>query len=322
MSKTHNNIPRALTFAEYKALRYARVWAQHSQLPESVSQIKHEADRIRSGRVESYAAEKEALGLDFDYTDTVKPYGGYVSDLTLDADEVTALGFDPEHLTAKVIAAYAWNEWYDDAETQARDCGFEVEKSSGGEYRYEWHHENGDRPEHHSVKVDYSGPRDRSNYRWITVPRSQESAWLSGNAWAGMSKSVRAQVRQEVLRAAAKATGDHMIARASDDVRTYHVEVTLYWRGEEIASDSLGGIEIDESYAGSMRHQYELADAVLDNGLIDNALDGAVAWANKAVLDAQQRASKIVADIALLPERSIAAVRDTFTTAKVIRKTA
>ncbi len=320
MSKTHNNTPRALTYVEYKALRYERVWANHALMPASVAAIKHEADRIRSGRVESYAAERDALGLDFDYTDSVKPYGGYVSDLTLDADTVVALGFDPEHLTAKVVASY--DEWYDDAETQARDCGFEVEKASGGEYEDEWHHEDGDRPEHHSYKVDYSGPRDYSDYRWITVPRKEESAWLSGNAWAGMSKSVKAQVRREVLLAAAKATGDHMVAYMNDGVRNYHVEVTIYWRGEEIASDSLGGIEIDESYAGRKRHRYELADAVLDHGLIDNALDGAVAWADKAVSDAQQRASKIVADIALLPERSIAAVRESFTTAKVIRKTA
>ncbi len=318
MSKTHNNIPRALTFAEYKALRYERVWAQHALMPESVRAIKHEADRIRSGRVESYAAERNALGLDFDYTDSVKPYGGYVSDLTLDADEVTALGFDPEHLTAKVIAAY--DEWYDTAESQARDCGFEVEKAD--RHGYGHYHDDEGRPEHHSFKVDYSGPRDRADYRWITVPSSQETAWLSGNAWAGMSKSVKAQVRQEVLRAAAKATGDHMRAWANDDVRTYHLEVSIYWRGEEIASDSLGGIELDESYAARRRKQYELADAILDNGLIDNALYGAVAWADKAVSDAQQRASKIVADIALLPERSIAAVRDAFTTAKVIRKTA
>ena len=318
MPKTHNNIPRALTFAEYKALRYERVWAQHALMPESVAAIKREADRIRSGRVESYAAEREALGLDFDYTDTVEPHGGYVSDLTLDADTVIALGFDPEHLTAKVVAAY--DEWYDTAESQARECGFEVEKAE--RHGYGRYHDDEGRPEHHSYKVDYSGPRDRSDYRWITVPRKEESAWLRGNAWAGMSKSVREQVRREVLLAAAKATGDHMVAYMNDDVRMYHLEVSIYWRGEEIASDSLGGIEIDESYAARRRKQYELADAILDNGLIDNALDGAVAWADKAVSDAQQRASKIVADIALLPERSIAAVRDAFTTAKVIRKTA
>jgi len=47
------------------------------------------------------------------------------------------------------------------------------------------------------------------------------------------------------------------------------------------------------------------------------ALDDAERWADGAVKSAQEKAATIVADIALLPERSIEAVRGQFRTATV-----
>ena len=301
--------PTNVTYAQYLALRAEH--AYHPLLRRSVSEIKHEFDRVRSGRVAAYEAEKAALAFRFDY-----PYGGYVSDFALDAEKVRALGFDPEHLTAKVECAY--DDFFETAEGQAKEAGFEVEKANGGEYRYEWHHEDGDRPSHEAVKVDYSGPRDRSDYRWVTLKPSEAKYFLSGNAWAGMSRGVKAQVRHERLLGAAESMADYMRKWCADDIKNFHVCVTVYWRGEEVGSASLGGNEVDTGKRPRDMAD-EFADFLLGNGLIDEALDEAAKWADDAVTDAQKRAASIVEGIALLPQRSIDAVRDSFTTATITK---
>lgn len=304
-----------LTYAQYLDLRYGKKHAQHSLMPRSVSEIAREAAYITSGKAAAHAARKAATGLDLDYTDRIKPYGGYVSDLTLDADAVRALGFDPEHLTAKVELAY--EDFFETPADLLDGAGYEFDKRRDGRSGYGWEHdENEDRPTHESVLVDYSGPRERSDYRWVTLRESEQRYFFSGNAWAGMSKSVRAQVRHERLLELNANMADYAAKWCADDIKNFIVGVTVYWRGEEIGSTYLGGCEMEDD---RRKMQDEVAEFVLDNALVDEALDEAVKWADDAVHDAQKRASAIVEGIALLPERSIAAVRASFTTATVIK---
>lgn len=306
-----------LTYAQYLDLRYGKKHAQHCLMPRSVREIAHEAAYITSGKAVAYAARKTAMGLDLDYTDRIKPYGGYVSDITLDADAVRALGFAPEHLTAKVELAY--EDFFETPADMLDGAGYEFDKRRDGRSGYGWEHdENEDRPTHESVLVNYSGPRERSDYRWVTLREREQRHFFSGNAWAGMSKSVRAQVRHERLLELNESMADYVRKWCADDIKNFNVGVTVYWRGEEIGSTYLGGCEIDDSRR-SRQIADDVADFLLDYAMVDEALDEAVKWADDAVRDAQQRAASIVERIALLPERSIAAVRDSFTTATVIK---
>jgi len=194
--------------------------------------------------------------------------------------------------------------------------GYDVVKVASGDYRWEMKHEDGDRPTHESVKVDYSDNRSPSNYYWVTED-AREVGWFHGNAWAGMSKSVRAQVRHEVLLAAAQSMVDYMHAWVNDDIKNYHVEVLVYWRDEEVGSASSGGCEVDERHY-RRRHAYGFEDFILDHDLVGEALGKAEKWADAAVDEARKEAAKIVEDIALLPQRSIDAVRVAYTTATVL----
>lgn len=301
---------REALYGIYKALRHGDIHssARKGYLPRGVNEIKHELDRYRDGSEEKYEARKKALDLDFDYASNIKPYGGYVSDITLDADAVRALGFDPEHLTAKVTASY--DDFFETAEQEAKNMGFVVEKDGGEWYR----NEDENRPTHESVKVDYSGPRDRSNYVWVT--ENDPSNWLGGNAYKGMSKGVAAETRHFVLLAAAQNMADYMHKWSNDDIKNFNIEVAVYWRDEEVGSASLGGCEVEEKFGREQADDF--ADMIVGNGLLDEALDEAAKWADGAVDDAKREAAKLVEDIALLPQRSIDAVRNAYTTATVI----
>jgi len=301
-----------LTYQQYLDLRYGKKYAQHTLMPRSVSAIAGDAKYITSGKAAAYAARKTALGLYLDWTDRVKPYGGYVSAVSLDADATRALGFDPEHLTAKVTLAH--DDFFDTAADTLDNAGYEFDKRRSD---YE-NDENEDRPTHESVLVDYSGPRERADWRWVTLREREQRYFFCGNAWAGMSKGVRTQVRHERLLELNASMADYAAKWCADDIKNFNITVTTHWRGEEVGTASLGGCEMDDSRR-SREMVDDVADFVLGNGLLDEALEDAAKWADDAVLDAQKRAAAIVEGIALLPERSIAAVRDSFATAKVIK---
>ena len=303
-----------ITYAQYLDLRYGKKHTQHPLMPRSVSAIACEAEYIASGKAAAHEAEKAALQIDLDYTDRVKPYGGYVSDLTLDADAVRALGFDPEHLTAKVTLSY--DDFFETPADLLDGAGYDFDKRRSG---YGWENdENEDRPTHESVLVDYSGPREYTNHHWVTLREREQKYFFCGNAWDGMSRGVRAQVRHERLRELNASMASYVSKWCADDIKNFNVDVAVYWRGEEVGTASLGGCEMDDARS-SRALADEVADFILNNALVDEALDEAVKWADEAVLDAQKRAAAIVEGIALLPERSIAAVRESFTTAKVVK---
>jgi hypothetical protein len=288
---------------DLELLNRLRTEHTHPLLPRTTMEVMYEYRRQRSGIVQAHKAKVDALGLDFRYTERIGRYGGYKSPLTLDAEDVRSRGFDPEHLTATVEVAY--DDFHQSGEEVATDCGYVVEKASGVSMN-----DGDDRRSHESVKVDYSGPRDRADYRWVTVGRREERHFLEGPAWKGMGRGLRTFVRHERLKGAAEQMAEYMHKWASDDIKTFNVTVSVYWRGEEVGTESLGGCETENI-------EKDLADFILDNDLHGTALHEAERWADSAVADAQKRAAQIVNDIALLPERSIEVVRGQFKTATV-----
>lgn len=299
-----------ITYQQYLDLRSK--FSQHPLMPASVSVIVSDANAIASGRRAAFEAEKAGLALDLRYSDRLRPYGGYVSNATLDAKEVEALGFEPEHMTARVEVSY--DDCYETPETVLTDGGYAFDSASS---RYGWeHHEDETRPTHESVKVDYSGPRERADYRWVTLGEREQKYFFCGNAWDGMSRGVRAQVRHERLLELNTKSAEYVTDWCDDDLKPTNVDVRVYWRGEEVGRASLGGFELDERWR-KQELADNVADFILSNALFGEALDEAVKWADDAVTDAQERAAEIVKSIALLPPRSIQAVQDTVKTASV-----
>jgi hypothetical protein len=281
---------------------------RHPLLPRPAKEVMHEYRRQTSGTSAKWDAEKASWGLDFRWSDRTKPYGGHVSTLTLNAEDVRLRGFDPAHLTCKVTAAMG--ESYEPVQEEVRNMGYSVEDAAR-------HDENEGRPSHESVRVDFSSPRDRPNYKWVTVGERDARYHYEGSAWKGMARGVRAQVRHEVLLAAAKAQEAYVSEVFSECIQPYNVSVYVYWRGEEVGYANIAGCVCRGKAA-------EFADCLSDHDLVGEALADAERWADGAVEEAKKRAAQIVNDIALLPERSIEVVRGQFKTATVtnIRKEA
>lgn len=296
----------ATRFDIYRKLRAGT----HPLLPRPVRDIAREYKHATNGTADAYAAERAAWRLDFDHRFDVGRYGcvGLVSDLTLDAADVAARGFDPEHLTARVEATV--DEWYETVETSVRDMGYRIDPAAR-------HDEHEGRPSHEAVRVGFHGHYDRADYRWISIDPREERYHYNGQAWHGMARGVRALVRHEVLRSANESMARHVRDVFTDTVQPYCVTITVYWRGEEIGSASIGG-------CACRGDADEIAAFIQDHDLVGEALHKAEGWADAAVRDAQTRAAAIVESIALLPERSIEAVRSTYRTATVtpIRKEA
>ena len=294
--------------ANYELFTRLRTENRHPLLPRPALAVMHEYYRQMSGKAAGFEERKRGWNLDFRWSDRAGRYGGQVSTLTLDAEDMRLRGFDPKHLTCKVTAAVS--DRYETVQEEIENMGYSVENADR-------HDENEGRPSHESVRVNFSGPRDRPDYKWVTVGARDARYHYEGGAWKGMARGVRAQVRHEVLLAAAKAQEAYVSDVFDDSIQVYDVSVHVYWRGEEVGFTSIGGCECKGTDA-------EFADFVSDNGLVEEALAEAERWADDAVADAQKRAAQIVNDIALLPERSIEVVRGQFRTATVtnIRKEA
>jgi hypothetical protein len=276
----------------------------HPLLPRTASSVMHEYRRINSGKAASYEEEKRGWNLDFRWSDRAGQYGGYRSTVTLHPLTVQGRGFDPAHLT--ITANAAVSDWHLSVEDTVENMGFAVERAS------RWDALAG-RPSHEAVRVEF-GER---NPKWVQVSEREARYFCEGVAWKGMSRGVRAQVRHEVLLAAARDTAAYVSDVCADRIHQFDVSVVVRWRGEVIGVASVGGCECKGDTDA-------LTDFIFDNGLVDEAFVEAFRWADDAVADAQRRAAKIVNDIALLPERSIEAVRGQFRTATVtdIRKEA
>lgn len=203
-------------------------------------------------------------------------------------------GFDPAHVSLEITTSYD-----DCAETCAdviKAAGFKMEKAD----RYE---PEQSRPYHHAVPFDYSGRNERPDPHWVYYPMNKAEDHFYGlsNALKGMSKSVRRQLTQEVLRGSAQSLVDAMEDRLQERTSTYVVSVGFLWRGEEVGSASLGGIEVSQDE--------DVIEAIFDYGMIEEAADEAIKWATKAVTDAQERALRIIRETALLPELALNTAR-------------
>ena len=284
----------------YELFKRLRTENRHPLLPRTASSVMHEYRRQMNGTSAKWDAEKAAWGLDFRWSDRAGQYGGYRSTLTLNPEDVRRRGFDPKHLTCKVEAAVS--DRYETVQEEIENMGYRVENAAR-------HDENEGRPSHESVRVNFSSPRDRPDYKWVTVGERDARYHYEGGAWKGMARGVRAEVSHDVLLAAAKAQEAYVSEVFSDCIQPYDVSVRVHWRGEEVGYASIGGCECKGTDA-------EFADFVSD-GLVEEALAEAERWADDAVADAQKRAAQIVNDIALLPERSIEVVRGQFRTATV-----
>jgi len=213
--------------------------------------------------------------------------------------------WDPAHLGVRVILAD--DEWFSYPIDAAQEQGFDVQKAEEyrpGTYRgldnIEYDREP-DRPERHSVLVDYSGPRDRSDYRWLTY----EDDLCLDRALRGMAKGPRAQVEFADRLANAVRMAEYLRDCCSEDIRPYSVVVEVLWRGDVVGMASLGCCEMTyEQATGAV-----LMDCIRSNGLLDEAWDEAKQWAEDAVEIAKQQAARIVEETSLLPEASHKAVR-------------
>jgi hypothetical protein len=276
----------------------------HPLLPRTAASVMHEYRRINSGKAASYEEEKRGWNLDFRWSDRAGQYGGYRSTLSMHPLTVQGRGFDPEHLT--ITANAAVSDWHLSVEDTVENMGYAVERAS------RWDALAG-RPSHEAVRVEF-GER---NPKWVQVSEREARYLYEGAAWTGMARGVREQVRHEVLLAAARDTAAYVSDVCADRIHQYDVSVVVRWRDEVIGVASVGGCECKGDTDA-------FTDFIFDNGLVDEAFVEAFRWADDAVADAQRRAAKIVNDIALLPERSIEAVRGQFRMATVtnIRKEA
>ena len=203
-------------------------------------------------------------------------------------------GFDPAHVSLAITTTY--DDYVETCEEMIKAAGFNLEMAD----RYE---PEQSRPYHHAVPFEYSGRNERPDPRWVYYPMNKAEDHFYGlsNALKGMSKSVRRQLTQEVLRGSAQSLVDAMEDRLQERTSTYCVSVGFLWRGEEVGSASLGGIEVSQDE--------EIIDAIFEHGMIEEAAGEAVQWATKAVTDAQERALRIIRETALLPELALNTAR-------------
>jgi hypothetical protein len=224
--------------------------------------------------------------------------------------------WDSAHLGVRVVLSN--DEWFSYPINAAQEQGFDVQKAEeyqSGTYIGFDNIERDlelDRPERHSVLVDYSGPRDRSDYRWLTY----EDDLCLDRALRGMAKGPRVQVEFAERVANAEQMAEYLRDCCSDDIRPYSVVVEVLWRGDVVGMASLGCCEMTyEQATGEV-----LMDCIRGNCLLDEAWDEAKQWAEDAVEIAKQwaedaveiakqQAARIVEETSLLPEASHKAVR-------------
>ena len=245
------------------------------------------------------------------------PYGGYRCRTSeglppwLDRAAREA-GWDPAHLSVSITASI--DEWYEYIDDQIRNMGYDLVKAKGiyssrlwrGEFEYDPYDAN--RPEPHSVLVDLSGPRDRSNRHWLTYT---DKLW---GVPTGMSKSTRRQWEHErrVFHAEAMAEWARKCVGDCPDIQPYHISVEIMWRGESVGEASCGGFEAEwrGAFDGGPTFEEQILDGATD--LFDEAWSDAQGWAEAAVADAKAKAAEIIESIALLPEAAHRVVREEF----------
>jgi len=230
------------------------------------------------------------------------PHGGYRLPCALPkaiAAEAKALGweaqdFEPDEKLEMVVLIHV-GEYFEPLDEQIRGMGFEVAPFR----KHDWDSAPWGKPEHHSVKVDLSCPRGRSNYVWLTY---DDKLW-DNEALAGMSTGPRQLFDHLRRKRFAVRAGEWATKHLREEVQNYHVEVQFLWRGKVVGQSGLGGIEMAEIHE-------QAADAVWDNSLIEEAWRKAQDWVADALDSIKRRQAQLVEEVCLLPKAAQIAERN------------
>lgn len=312
-------MPPTFTLAAFLAERYDTVHGVE-QYDRPMSAIR----ALSELRRKSNTTRRPSLGVDLRDSST-RGHWSRKSMISWSSEDLTARGFDPEHVTIEVTISP--DDWSDGVLEQTLGAGFTVYGRDGRvrssrEYVKGWSDRDDalrHRPDPWATLLDYSDPRERSNYIWISLSRSEGDTEAGGRP-KGMARGPWACYRQRELRRITRTWVEHCKGLLSETIVMHNVDVKVYWRGEEIGQASLGGVEIGGSYLGGSDAQVE--DVLLGNDMIDEALSDAETWADNAVKAAQEQAAAMIESIALLPERSLALVRSSLAPALPLRKRA
>lgn len=219
------------------------------------------------------------------WNDKIKPYGGWSCEIEPDpalAAEIKAAGWEqgPEGLTFRVTLAN--DDWHESLMDQAHNQGFIMTRWS----------DDYDRPDHTSVKVDLSGPRDRPDRWWITTPED----WFK---FEDMAAGPRRHLIDHRRREVAQAWANWARKVLRDEVQSFVVMVDAFWQGKEVGGDSVGGAEMETGWQGPPKE--EVVSFIVDYDLLFEAWAGALRWREGAVEALQERAARLVEEAANLP---------------------
>lgn len=199
----------------------------------------------------------------------------------VDIDSPVLVGLD-----VKVTVGY--DDCWESLEDTATGAGYKIERVG----RYRPDDEDQRRPDHCAVLVDVGG-RD-VEYWWIWLPEDYRTKDADGRVTyrryfdlPGASRSVRQEYSDTKRKDAAQAMADHLQALAEDRISIYYVVLTASCDGEEVYSDSLGGVEAGD---GEEAARYFLSDGGI-SGMIHACAD----WRREHAAVLARRASTLAA---------------------------
>lgn len=171
----------------------------------------------------------------------------------------------------------------------ATGAGYKIERVG----RYRPDEDDQRRPDHCAVLVDVGG-RD-VDYWWVWLPEDYRMKDVDGCVvyrrhfdLPGASRAVRQEYSDTKRKAAAQAMADHLRALAEDRISVYYVVLTASCDGEEVYSDSLGGVEAGD---GEKAARCFLSD----NDGIGSMIAACVGWRREHAAALARQASALAA---------------------------
>jgi len=273
----------------------------------TLMEYKHELSTAQRDRAKAFHDKHVLLSnlLDLRYDSDIKPHGGYSWEGPL-PEWVKVEGMERKYLTLRVEVAVDY--WYETVKDQIENAGYTMtpwERYDDEEDALRY------RPRRYAVAFNYSTPRERSEWHWV-YPKDREVAdlGLPKAVLKGMDRHRKEVMQEAILRSRTEAFVGYLAKIMNETIENHCVTLQIKWRGEEVASDSLGGCEIDSSHLSRpmMSTDAQIALFILDNGLINQVVDEAEKWADQAVADIMAQVSALTESVVLLPERSRRAI--------------
>jgi hypothetical protein len=205
-----------------------------------------------------FAEEVKALSVALD----TNGKGDLKSDLALDEEEVADMGFHHDRLTARVTLSN--DDGLETIRDKLSDLGFKL-----ADIDYDDEHSQG-RPDHTSWKVDLN-PRGSGGVFWLTVDENVSAPW---GASRGVRAETLAKVRSQITREMATYAQNYV----DGDFGPYYLSVEVLWDGNVVGDSSLGGVEV-----GYKARDKAVAEIIVENGMLDDALNRAAKWADTAL---------------------------------------